>query len=89
MQASPEAKNPTWPAGQATIASPHGSSSTPQPTRAWRRAAGQDRSASPDHELPAGFWVGRNGGQTVRRPLVPACCQQLDPRSDHAITSDG
>jgi hypothetical protein len=51
-------------------------------------AAGQDRPASPDHELPAGFWVGRNGGQTVRRPLVPACCQQLDPRSDHAIPSD-
>ena len=42
-------------------------------------AAGQDRSASPDHELPAGFWAGRNGGQTVRRPLVPVLLPATGP----------
>jgi len=27
---------------------------------------------------PAGFWVSRRGGQTVRRPWCLACCQELD-----------
>jgi len=28
---------------------------------------------------PAGFWVSRNGSQTVRRPWCLSCCQDLDP----------
>jgi hypothetical protein len=28
---------------------------------------------------PAGFWVGRHGGQTLRRPWCLSCCQGLDP----------
>jgi len=27
---------------------------------------------------PAGFWVSRSGGQTVRRPWCLSCCQGLD-----------
>ena len=27
---------------------------------------------------PAGFWVSRTGGQTVRRPWCLSCCQGLD-----------
>ena len=27
---------------------------------------------------PAGFWVTRTGGQTVRRPWCLSCCQGLD-----------
>jgi len=27
---------------------------------------------------PAGFWVSRRGGQTVRRPWCLSCCQELD-----------
>jgi hypothetical protein len=27
---------------------------------------------------PAGFWVSRAGGQTVRRPWCLSCCQELD-----------
>jgi hypothetical protein len=27
---------------------------------------------------PAGFWVSRTGGQTVRRPWCLSCCQRLD-----------
>jgi hypothetical protein len=38
---------------------------------------------------PAGFWVSRNSGQTVRRLWRLPCCQQPGPRSDHAIPSDG
>jgi hypothetical protein len=30
-------------------------------------------------ENPAGFWVSRKGGKTVRRPWCPSCCQELDP----------
>ena len=37
---------------------------------------------------PAGFWVSRNSGQTVRRPWCLSR-QHLDPRSDHTIPSDG
>jgi len=29
-------------------------------------------------ERPAGFWVSRTGGNTVRRPWCLTCCQQLD-----------
>jgi hypothetical protein len=29
---------------------------------------------------PAGFWVSRRSGQTVRRPWCLSCCQNLDPR---------
>ena len=28
-------------------------------------------------QSPAGFWVSRRGGQTVRRPWCLACCQEL------------
>ncbi len=38
---------------------------------------------------PAGFWVSHTSDQTVRRPWCLSCCQQLDPRSDHAIPFDG
>jgi hypothetical protein len=27
---------------------------------------------------PAGFWVSRTGGQTVRRPWCLSCCEELD-----------
>jgi len=29
-------------------------------------------------ENPAGFWVSRTGGKTVRRPWCLSCCEQLD-----------
>lgn len=29
-------------------------------------------------ENPAGFWVSRAGGRTVRRPWCLSCCQELD-----------
>jgi hypothetical protein len=29
-------------------------------------------------QSPAGFWVSRRGGQTVRRPWCLSCCQELD-----------
>jgi hypothetical protein len=29
-------------------------------------------------ERPAGFWVSRTGGKTVRRPWCLACCEELD-----------
>ena len=29
-------------------------------------------------ENPAGFWVSRTGGKTVRRPWCLSCCDQLD-----------
>jgi len=29
-------------------------------------------------ERPAGFWVSRTGGQTVRRPWCLSCCDELD-----------
>jgi len=29
-------------------------------------------------DRPAGFWVSRTGGQTVRRPWCLSCCQGLD-----------
>jgi hypothetical protein len=32
-------------------------------------------------ERPAGFWVSRAGGNTVRRPWCLSCCEQLD--QDH------
>jgi hypothetical protein len=32
---------------------------------------------------PAGFWVSRNGDQTVRRPWCLSCCQDLDPARYH------
>jgi hypothetical protein len=32
---------------------------------------------------PAGFWVSRDSGQTVRRPWCLSCCQDLDPASHH------
>jgi hypothetical protein len=37
---------------------------------------------------PAGFWVSRNGGQTVRRPWCLSCCQDLDPRRYHVNRFD-
>ena len=32
---------------------------------------------------PAGFWISRNGDQTVRRPCCLSCCQDLDPACHH------
>ena len=32
---------------------------------------------------PAGFWVSRNSGRTVRRPWCLSCCQDLDPACHH------
>ena len=32
---------------------------------------------------PAGFWVSRDSGQTVRRPWCLSCCQDLDPGRYH------
>jgi hypothetical protein len=32
---------------------------------------------------PAGFWVSRTSGQTVRRPWCLSCCQDLDPGRCH------
>jgi len=29
-------------------------------------------------QSPAGFWVSRRGGRTVRRPWCLSCCQRLD-----------
>jgi hypothetical protein len=29
-------------------------------------------------ERPAGFWVSRTGGRTVRRPWCLSCCATLD-----------
>jgi len=37
---------------------------------------------------PAGFWVSRNGGQTVRRPWCLSCCQDLDPGCHHVQPFD-
>jgi len=42
-----------------------------------------------DQRNPAGFWVSRNGGRTARRSWCLSCCRHPDPRSDHAIPSDG
>jgi hypothetical protein len=40
-------------------------------------------------QRPAGFWVRRHGGQTVRRPWCLSCCQQLDPGRCDVIPFDG
>ena len=32
---------------------------------------------------PAGFWVSRDSGQTVRRPWCLSCCQNLDRAGYH------
>ncbi len=37
---------------------------------------------------PAGFWVSRNGDQTVRRPWCLSCCQDLDPACHHVRPFD-
>ena len=37
---------------------------------------------------PAGFWVSRTGGQTVRRPWCLSCCQGLDRDRYDAIPFD-
>jgi hypothetical protein len=37
---------------------------------------------------PAGFWVSRSTGQTVRRPWCLSCCQDLDPRRYHVQPFD-
>ena len=36
-------------------------------------------------ERPAGFWVSRTGGQTVRRPWCLSCCERLD-RDHYGVT---
>jgi hypothetical protein len=38
---------------------------------------------------PAGFWVSRRGGQTVRRPWCVSCCQELDRDRCDVIPFDG
>jgi hypothetical protein len=40
-------------------------------------------------QRPAGFWIRRHGGQTVRRPWCLSCCQQLDPGRCEVIPFDG
>ena len=37
---------------------------------------------------PAGFWVSRSTGQTVRRPWCLSCCQDLDPGCHHVQPFD-
>jgi hypothetical protein len=37
---------------------------------------------------PAGFWVSRDSGQTVRRPWCLSCCQDLDPGRYHVKPFD-
>ena len=37
---------------------------------------------------PAGFWVSRDSGQTVRRPWCLSCCQNLDPGCCHVQPFD-
>jgi hypothetical protein len=39
-------------------------------------------------ENPAGFWVSRTGGNTVRRPWCLSCCQGLDPERCDMIPFD-
>jgi len=39
-------------------------------------------------ENPAGFWVSRTGGNTVRRPWCLSCCQRLDPERCDMIPFD-
>jgi len=39
-------------------------------------------------QSPAGFWVSRHGGQTVRRPWCLPCCQELDPGRYDVIRFD-
>lgn len=38
---------------------------------------------------PAGFWVSRTGGRTVRRPWCLSCCQGLDRDRCDVIPFDG
>jgi len=40
-------------------------------------------------QSPAGFWVSRRGGQTVRRPWCLSCCQGLDRDRCDVIRVDG
>ncbi len=40
-------------------------------------------------QSPAGFWVSRRGGQTVRRPWCVSCCQGLDRDRCDVIPFDG
>jgi hypothetical protein len=40
-------------------------------------------------QTPAGFWVSRRGGQTVRRPWCVSCCQELDQDRCDVIPFDG
>ena len=37
---------------------------------------------------PAGFWVSRNVGQTVRRPWCLSCCHDQDPACYHVQPFD-
>jgi len=37
---------------------------------------------------PAGFWVSRNGSQTVRCPWCLSCCQDLHPCCYHVNPFD-
>ena len=37
---------------------------------------------------PAGFWVSRSTGETVRRPWCLSCCPDLDPRCYHVQPFD-
>ncbi len=40
-------------------------------------------------QRPAGFWVYRSRGQTVRRPWCLSCCQHLDLGRYRRIPFDG
>jgi hypothetical protein len=37
---------------------------------------------------PAGFWISRDTGHTVRRPWCLSCCQDLDPGRYHVQPFD-
>jgi len=62
-------------------------------TNSWRRTMTMPRLLPRTVQLcihcrqfPAGFWVSRNGDQTVRRPWCLSCCQHLDPGWYHVAS---
>jgi hypothetical protein len=62
----------------------------PTTTNSWRRTLTMPRLLPHTIQLcihcrqnPAGFWVSRNGDQTVRRPWCLSCCQDIDPACHH------
>ena len=70
-QASPKARNPTWPARQAARPSPHSSPSTRQRARAWRRP--QQARYPPPRTPPPGGVLGRPQQRSDGVPPLGAC----------------